>query len=174
MFFPPVSHRPEDPILFCIDELLNMYDGDDPELTFAGTEDEVAAASKIQAMNRGKLARKELQEQSDAATKMQAVQRGKAARKSIGGAEAGEPATADAAAAEEDAVFEGTEDEVAAASKIQAMNRGKLARKELQEQSDAATKMQAVQRGKAARKSIGGAEAGEPATADAGPEETAS
>ena len=96
MFFPPVSHRPEDPILFCIDELLNMYDGDDPELTFAGTEDEVAAASKIQAMNRGKLARKELQEQSDAATKMQAVQRGKAARKSIGGAEAGEPATADA------------------------------------------------------------------------------
>ena len=85
MFFPHVSHRPEDPILFCIDELLNMYDGDDPELTFAGTEDEVAAASKIQAMNRGKLARKELQEQSDAATKMQAVQRGKAARKSIGG-----------------------------------------------------------------------------------------
>ena len=62
-----------------------MYSGDDPELSFVGTEDEVAAVSKIQAMDRGKLARKELHEQNAAATKMQAVQRQGSAQFDRGG-----------------------------------------------------------------------------------------
>ena len=62
-----------------------MYSGDDPELSFVGTEDAVAAASKIQAMDRGKLARKELQEKNAAATEMQAVQRHGSAQVDRGG-----------------------------------------------------------------------------------------
>ena len=44
-------------------------------------EEAVATAAKVQAMHRGKLARRERQQQTEAATKMQAVQRGKAVRK---------------------------------------------------------------------------------------------
>ena len=53
----------------------------------AEAEAEVEAATKMQAVQRGKATRAERQEQSEAATKMQAVQRGKAARK-VGGAAA--------------------------------------------------------------------------------------
>ena len=53
--------------------------------TGTGTEGEQAemdaAATKMQAVQRGKQARKEKVEMDAAATKMQAVQRGKAARK---------------------------------------------------------------------------------------------
>ena len=108
--------------------------------------EEEGAAAKIQSIQRGKLARRELQEQQQAATKMQAVQRGKAARK-----------TSQRVMGEDDSAvgdfgIAGSEDETAAAEKIQSLQRGKQTRRELQEQQGAATKMQAVQRGKAARK----------------------
>ena len=50
-----------------------------------GTEEEQAQIAKMQAMQRGKAARKEMSEQQDAATKMQAVQRGKQDRKVVAG-----------------------------------------------------------------------------------------
>ena len=48
---------------------------------FAGSEDEVSAAARIQSLQRGKQTRREMAEQQQAATKMQAVQRGKTSRK---------------------------------------------------------------------------------------------
>ena len=50
---------------------------------FAGSEDEVAAAARIQSLQRGKQTRREMAEQQQAATKMQAVQRGKASRRNV-------------------------------------------------------------------------------------------
>ena len=67
-----------------------------------------------------------------------------------------------AAEAEADAVFEGTEDEVAAATRIQAIQRGKEARKDMEDQQAAAVKIQAIQRGKQSRRG---------AAADDGPTE---
>jgi hypothetical protein len=62
--------------------------GPEPEPEPQG-DDEDAAAARIQAMQRGKQARAELQEQQQAATKVQAVQRGKQARgASVGTVEA--------------------------------------------------------------------------------------
>jgi hypothetical protein len=88
-------------------------------LGLEGTDEESAAASRIQSIQRGKLARKELQEQKAAATKIQAIQRGKQTRRARDGGAAPDAPDADAA------------DEEAAAVRIQAMQRGKLARKEL-------------------------------------------
>ena len=48
---------------------------------FAGSADEVDAASLIQSMQRGKQARRDMQEQKAAATKLQSLQRGKMARR---------------------------------------------------------------------------------------------
>ena len=60
--------------------------GDAAELLgLDGSAQETDAAAKIQSMQRGKLARKELNEQKDAAVKIQAVQRGKKSRKGGGG-----------------------------------------------------------------------------------------
>ena len=87
-----------------------------------------------------------------AALKIQAMQRGKLARR----AQAGGTAEAEAPAEAGAFGFTGSEDEMTAAQKIQAMQRGKLARREMDDQSAAATKMQAVQRGKAGRKSVSG------------------
>ena len=91
------------------------------------------AALKIQAVHRGKQARKELQEQREmeaAAVKIQAVHRGKMARKSLvqppPRASEAPPTPIPAAMSEE-------EEESAAAVKIQAVQRGKKARKEQEE-----------------------------------------
>ena len=99
-------------------------------------EEQAAAAVKIQAVHRGKQARKELEEkreQEAAAVKIQAVHRGKQARKEL----------------EEKREME------SAALKIQAVHRGKQTRMELrkerEEQAAAALKIQAVHRGKQTR-----------------------
>ena len=85
------------------------------------------AATKIQAKQRGKLARKQVSEkkkvENGAATKVQAIQRGKIARQEM-------------------------QEQQRAATKVQAIQRGKIARQEMQEQQRAATKVQAMQRGK--------------------------
>ena len=101
-------------------------------------KEQEAAAVKIQAVHRGKAARKEVEERKEqeaAAVKIQAVHRGKAARKEV----------------------EERKEQEAAAVKIQAVHRGKAARKEVEERKEqeaAAVKIQAVHRGKAARKEI--------------------
>jgi len=93
------------------------------EVFFEGTAEEEAAALKIQAMQRGKAARKEVDEMK-AATGT-----------TVPDAEATPEAeaSAPAAQAEEEVFFEGTAEEEAAALKIQAMQRGKAARKEVEE-----------------------------------------
>jgi Ca2+-binding EF-hand superfamily protein len=99
-------------------------------------ETQAAAALKIQAVHRGKRARRELQTQKEqiaATVKIQAVHRGKQARKEV----------------------QETREQTAAAVKIQAVHRGKAARLELQtqwEQTAAALTIQAVHRGKQTRK----------------------
>ena len=101
-------------------------------------KEQEAAAVKIQAVHRGKAARKEVEERKEqeaAAVKIQAVHRGKAARKEV----------------------EERKEQEAAAVKIQAVHRGKAARKEVEERKEqeaAAVKIQAVHRGKAARKEV--------------------
>ena len=99
-------------------------------------EEQAAAALKIQAVHRGKQARKELQEkreQESAALKIQAVHRGKQTRMEL---------------------RKEREEQAAAAQKIQAVHRGKQARKDLEEKREmesAALKIQAVHRGKQTR-----------------------
>ena len=51
---------------------------------FEGTDEEVAAAAKIQAMHRGKNARAELDKDKAAITRIQAMQRGKTTRRAEG------------------------------------------------------------------------------------------
>ena len=56
----------------------------DEALKMMDEEAEVnGAAAKIQALQRGKAARKELKEKQDAAVKIQAIQRGKADREKV-------------------------------------------------------------------------------------------
>ena len=138
------------------------------------------AATKIQAMHRGKLARREIREQKDqttAAVKIQAVHREKQARKELTkqNEEPDEPSETDEEAVESlvaelvdtsvtleegdeaDEADVDLDEQAAAAVKIQAMHRGKQARGEMQEQKEqtaAAVKIQAVQRGKQARKEL--------------------
>ena len=127
-------------------------------------EEQAAAAVKIQAVHRGKQARKELQEkreQEAAAVKIQAVHRGKQARKEleekrrdVPEAPPAESAVESDSAAVESMVEElvdevsastepvggadddDLEEQAAAAVKIQAVHRGKQARKELQEKRE--------------------------------------
>ena len=80
-----VKANPEDPVEFALARLRSLQQelegggggggggADDDEMT--------EAAMRIQAVQRGKAARKEREEMTGAATKIQAVQRGKAARK---------------------------------------------------------------------------------------------
>ena len=81
-----VKANPEDPVDFALARLRSLQQeleggggggggggADDDEMT--------EAAMRIQAVQRGKAARKEREEMTGAATKIQAVQRGKAARK---------------------------------------------------------------------------------------------
>ena len=138
------------------------------------------AATKIQAMHRGKLARREIREQKDqttAAVKIQAVHREKQARKELTkqNEEPDEPSETDEEAVESlvaelvdtsvtleegdeaDEADVDLDEQAAAAVKIQAMHRGKQARGEMQEQKEqtaAAVKIQAVHRGKQARKEL--------------------
>jgi hypothetical protein len=109
-------------------------------VAFEGTEDEIAAATRIAAMQRGKQTRKNLagttgaveeedamfegtEDEIAAATRIAAMQRGKQTRKNLAGTTG--------AVEEEDAMFEGTEDEIAAATRIAAVQRGKQARRAL-------------------------------------------
>lgn len=129
-----------------------------PEELPEGTEEEHAAAARIQAIQRGKQARKEVEgkrasagaqpaaqeeplpegtdEEQAAAARIQAVHRGKQARKEVAEKRAGAGASADAA--EEEALPEGTDEEHAAAARIQAVHRGKQARKEVDDRKAAA------------------------------------
>ena len=94
-------------------------------LGLEGSQAETEAAARIQSMQRGKLARKELAEQQEAATRIQAIQRGKNSRRAAaGGGGAGD---ADAGSADAGTGM----DEEAAALRIQAMQRGNAARKEM-------------------------------------------
>merc|ERR1712217_408635 len=116
-----------------------------------------AAVTKIQAAQRGKVARKQVEatkeairvetEQTAAATKIQAVHRGKAARQqmtqSLGTTEQGQPGVD---AAEQNGAQLVADDEATAQEAVQ--------QAELEEQVAAATKIQAVSRGKAVRKSL--------------------
>ena len=71
-------------------------------------KEQTDAATKLQSMQRGKLARKELDEKNQAATKLQTIQRGKSARKEL-------------------------DDKNQAATKLQTIQRGNSVRKELED-----------------------------------------
>ena len=91
------------------------------------------AALKIQAVHRGKQARKELQEQREmeaAAVKIQAVHRGKMTRKNL---VKPPPRASEAPPTPEPVAMSEEEELSAAAVKIQAVQRGKKARKEQEE-----------------------------------------
>ena len=107
------------------------------------------AAKRIQAVQRGKLARKEAQENKKAATSLQSNFRGYKSRQNM------KQRAKDAEDAEQ----------AEAATKIAAMHRGKAYRKERREQEDAATKMQAIQRGRVSRRGAGRDSAPSPAIA---------
>ena len=92
-------------------------------------EEKTEAAAKIQAVQRGNQARKEIAEKQEAAAKIQAVQRGNQARKEIA-------------------------EKQEAAAKIQAIQRGNLARQEIQDRQEAAEKIQAIQRGRQVRQEM--------------------
>ena len=94
------EERPRAPSRFLSSPKAEAQEGE-ADAVFEGTDEEVAAATRIQAAKRGKTAR-----------------RGVPA-----------PAAGNAEAQEAGAVFEGTDEEVAAATRIQAVNRGKTARR---------------------------------------------
>ena len=58
------------------------FTAEEADTVFEGTEEEIAAAAKIQSLHRGKIARQDLEDQKAAAVKIQAIQRGKKTRKS--------------------------------------------------------------------------------------------
>ena len=111
------------------------------DLGLTGSEEETAAIARMQAQQRGKMARQEMAEQQNAASKIAAVQRGKQDRQRVQGMKI-----------EKELGLTGSEDEAKSIAKMQAAQRGKMARKEMEEQQAAATKLQAVQRGNMARK----------------------
>ena len=117
------------------------------------------AAAKIQAVHRGKQARKELQEkreQEAAAVKIQAVHRGKQARKELEEKRRDVPEAPPAESAVEsdsaavDTMVEELVDEVSASTEPV----GGADNDDLEEQAAAAVKIQAVHRGKQARKEL--------------------
>jgi Ca2+-binding EF-hand superfamily protein len=134
----PADESEDDAVASMVEELIKEVSASIEPVGGADDDDlkeQAAAALKIQAVHRGKQARKELQEKREmeaAAVKIQAVHRGKQARKEM----------------QEKHEME------AAAVKIQAVHRGKQARKEMQEKHEmeaAALKIQAVHRGKQTR-----------------------
>jgi hypothetical protein len=95
------------------------------QVPFEGTDEEIAAATKLQAIQRGRAARadvRKLKDERDAAASA-AIETATA----VAEAEAEAASARDAERALEDE-FEGTEDEQAAATKLQAIQRGRLAR----------------------------------------------
>ena len=135
----PADESEDDAVASMVEELIKEVSALIEPVGGAEDDDlkeQAAAALKIQAVHRGKQARKELQEKREmeaAAVKIQAVHRGKQARKEM----------------QEKHEME------AAALKIQAMHRGKQTRMELrkerEEQEAAALKIQAMHRGKQTR-----------------------
>jgi len=122
-------------------------------------EEQAAAAVKIQAVHRGKQARKELQEkreQEAAAVKIQAVHRGKQARKELEEKRRDVPEAPPAESAVEsdsadvESMVEELVDEVSASTEPV----GGADDDDLKEQAAAAVKIQAVHRGKQARKEL--------------------
>ena len=93
------------------------------ELGLTGSEEESAAIARMQAQQRGKMARKEMAEQQNAASKIAAVQRGKQDRQRVQGMKI-----------EKELGLTGSEEESAAIARMQAAQRGKMSRKEMAEQ----------------------------------------
>eukprot|EP00931_Biecheleriopsis_adriatica_P043750 TRINITY_DN24_c0_g1_i1.p1 TRINITY_DN24_c0_g1~~TRINITY_DN24_c0_g1_i1.p1 ORF type:complete len:1146 (-),score=312.83 TRINITY_DN24_c0_g1_i1:153-3293(-) len=126
-----------------------------------GTAEETAAATKIQALRRGKTERaaleKQKKEENAAALRIQAIQRGKQERR---------------------LVEKQKQEETAAATRIQAIQKGKKTRREVEkhkeeekqrkEEAHAATRIQAIHKGKKTRKEVATKAA---AGADASPED---
>ena len=96
------EERPRAPSRFLSSPKAEAQEGE-ADAVFEGTDEEVAAATRIQAAKRGKTARR--------------------------GVPAPAAGNAEAEEGEAGAVFEGTDEEVAAATRIQAVNRGKTARR---------------------------------------------
>jgi Ca2+-binding EF-hand superfamily protein len=161
----PADESEDDAVASMVEELIKEVSASIEPVGGADDDDlkeQAAAALKIQAVHRGKQARKELQEKREmeaAAVKIQAVHRGKQARK-----EMQEKHEMEAAAVKIQAVHRGKQarkemqekhEMEAAALKIQAMHRGKQTRMELrkerEEQEAAALKIQAMHRGKQTR-----------------------
>ena len=95
------------------------------QVPFQGTDEEIAAATKLQAIQRGRAARadvRKLKDDRDAAASA-AIETATA----VAEAEAEAASARDAKRALEDELG-GTEDEQAAATKLQAIQRGRLAR----------------------------------------------
>ena len=162
----PADESEDDAVASMVEELIKEVSASIEPVGGADDDDlkeQAAAALKIQAVHRGKQARKELQEKREmeaAAVKIQAVHRGKQARK-----EMQEKHEMEAAALKIQAMHRGKqtrmelrkerEEQEAAVLKIQAMHRGKQTRMELrkerEEQEAAALKIQAMHRGKQTR-----------------------
>ena len=128
---------------------------------FSG-EDSVSAAEKVQAMHRGRIARREVEymkmmnefsgeDSISAAEKVQAMHRGRIARREVEYMKMMNE-------------FSG-EDSISAAEKVQAMHRGRIARREVEfmkmtnefsgeDNISAAEKVQAMQRGRIARREV--------------------
>ena len=106
---------------------------DAAEKPIAKDKIEAAAATRIQALSRGKAVRSRAKEEREAATRIQALSRGKAGR-SIAKEER-EAAKAAAAAA---AKKQQEETEAAATTRIQALRRGKAGRSRAKEEREAA------------------------------------
>lgn len=114
---------PENPIGAIAEALLAIDVMTDPE--------QENAAIKLQAIQRGHLARREREEQAAAATKLQSIQRGRKSRSSRA-----PPAKEEEEALQ--AIIDADPEQEAAATKLQALQRGNEARKKRKDQGDAA------------------------------------
>eukprot|EP01043_Picozoa_sp_COSAG02_P022162 COSAG02_NODE_1144_length_14244_cov_16.832096_4_plen_676_part_00 len=110
-------------------DLVAMAEEEDLYAELENEDDREAAAARIQAAHRGKVARQQHRAMSVAATRIQAAHRGRASRAEIA-------------------------EEEAAVVRIQAIQRGNLKRSELAEQRDAALRIQAAHRGKTIRQDV--------------------
>ena len=124
----------------------------DDENGAAETDKEIAA-SRIQAMHRGRQSRRDIKDRKNAAARIQAAQRGRKERQLI--------AERQEAAARIQAVHRGRKDrrEIAkrddAAACIQAVHRGRQERREIEKRREAATKIQSLHRGRKDRQMMG-------------------
>ena len=125
---------------------------------FAETrQQENAAATRVQAIQRGKAARQHAAEQQAAAVKVQSLHRGRRGRdRAKRQRMQTDQAPQEAAAAGSENLEQGgaptdMDEELGAATRIQAAHRGKKGRQQLAAQHVAATKVQSVHRGRAGR-----------------------